>query len=301
MKSISDEYFAYIENWEEGNLKGLMTSIPKLNKVLGGFIKGTFSIIAARPGVGKTGFLTQAVLDTAGRGNKVLFVSLELPRVQVYERFISTVAGIDTDKQKSKDKTKDERKRIKEASELIDSLPIQFSEQAKTVAQIHREIVTNQPDLVVIDQISIVDGQGKDIRERVISISNGLRDLAKTLDVAIVAANQINRAGEDAEELKMSHLAESTSLEQDAYSVLLMSYADLDRCRAITSSISEEEYAQEIKKGNRFIELNIAKNRQGRTGRILLIRDSATFRMMEYQPGIGGVQEYIEKFAELKH
>lgn len=211
---------------------GPPTPWKKLTYLLSGWKPSCLYIIAARPAVGKSVLAAQAALDMARRGKTAMLFSLEMSKVELYHRLLCSVSEVPMEHIQARRLTPEQREQLKEAARHIASLPLIVSDESQiSVAQIQARVCAVQRDtevgLVVIDYLGLIQpgkGSGRDRRVDVDGISRGLKIMAKTLDVPVVAAAQLNRDCESRADKRpvMSDLRESGGQEADADAVILL-------------------------------------------------------------------------------
>lgn len=160
-----------------------------------------FIILVASPGSGKSSYLRHEALETSLEGKSVLTITLENTRAEAREWAISKITGINHRKIKDASKlTADEWKRVKDAREIVESLPwyvedVAFSELPDIVRLARRMAVTKDLDLIQVDGMYLVeDSAEEDGKYQVISsVAQGLRSLAMELHVPILASTQFSR------------------------------------------------------------------------------------------------------------
>ena len=272
------------KNKAEGKVIGVPSSLKALDHITGGWQPSDLIIIAARPGMGKTGFLKVCTKEAIKQLQKpVLIFSLEMSSYQLTARIVSEEINIpaqDFLKGEIPNNFKDEIDSIKtkyynkNGKELliIDDTP------AMTISQMtHRAKkmkVDNDICLIIVDYIQLA-GQDKNVhsnnREQDISaISRGLKSLAKELSIPVIALSQLNREVEKRGgkmKPKLSDLRESGAIEQDADIVIFLYrpryYYDLGHENMRTVKVNGVEIDSE-----KYAQLIIAKNRNGATGRV---------------------------------
>ncbi len=260
-----------------GEILGISSGYPKLDRMINGMKPGELFVIAARPSMGKTSFLLNIVEHLVLDLKKpVLTFSCEMPSVQLVERLLYARSGVSKQKLLAQKGAlaPDDMKRIKhavrelQASKLIidDTAAISISElRAKA-----RRVLRDHPDLcaIGIDYLQLMRShtkQAQNSREREIAeISGGLKSLAKELKLPIIVLAQLNRGpesrtGKNKGVPMMSDLRESGAIEQDADMIGLLYrfayYAEDDEQR--------EEVGTDAN-------LALAKNRNGPTGDVPL-------------------------------
>lgn len=263
------------------------TGLSDLDDILGGWPRGQLSVIAGRPGMGKSAAATCAVLRAGLKGFACQFFSLEMTSVQLGARLLCDLAYTkaapinyeDILKRKIDDRAK---ARLAQARDRLKHLPIAWEEQrGLTVGEIAARARkhANQLDrdgqkleVVFVDHMLLVRPSsrysGNRVRE-VAEISDGLATLAKDLDVAVVALCQLNRGVEGRENKRpsLSDLRDSGAIEEDASTVtfLFRPAYYLENRREDTPE-AEQLRLDTLEKRRHDIEYVVAKNRNGRIG-----------------------------------
>jgi len=205
-------------------ITGRQTGIKELDLLHGGRQDGHFTIIAARPAMGKTAAALCEVLNMAHNGDKVLFVSLEMSAVQLMQRALSVETGIDLKKFQTGELDPEQWERIEAASIRIENSGLRIVDDLHTVnairAQARRMKDRGGIDAVYIDYLQLIRGFVGGNREQEISgISRGLKLMAHQMNIPVIALSQLSRAVETrggSKKPNLSDLRESGSLEQDA-------------------------------------------------------------------------------------
>ena len=229
---------------------------PKLDDLLGGLEGGDMIVIGARPGVGKSAFVTQITTALARSGKRVGFYNLEMQEKQVYERFVVAESGIGlTRLRRAVRFLGDEEERFRRANEVLEKEDrIIITTGSKAMSEIRNESRHMGYDVIIIDYLQLLRAdktyRGNRYAE-VGAISRAIKSLAMELNIPIIALSQLNRVSENREgkEPTMAELREAGDIEQDASVILLMWNMSKDSSR----------------KG-----IKVEKQRQGRTGKIVL-------------------------------
>lgn len=265
--ALVDETMARMTLREQGDLLGTGTGFKDLDGITGGFRPGELTILAARPGMGKTSLALDFTEAVAATGMPVLFFSVEMGREPLGDRIITNEAGVDNARfQRPWGLTGDERRRIANAANRLMGLPIEVDfSPSRTVAEIAavarrlKRRHANGLGLVVVDYLQLLDGTRRknDNREQEVArISKDLKALSRSLHTPVLTLAQLNRELEKRADKTpaLSDLRESGSLEQDADVVLLLH--------------RPEYYKPDDRPGE--AELHVAKNRNGATGMVPL-------------------------------
>jgi replicative DNA helicase len=271
IKKILYPTFEKIEQLQaaKGGITGVSTGIPQLDEMTGGLQRGDLLIVAARPSMGKTAFVTGVGLHAAiAQQVPVAIFSLEMSKQQVVQRMLCSEALVDLGRLLRGRLQDDDFGRLAQAAGHLNTAPVWIDDSGSVnVLEMRakaRRLKADQPDLglIIVDYIQLMSG-GKDSENRqqeVSSISRGLKALAKELDVPIIALSQLSRAPEQRSDHRpqLSDLRESGSIEQDADLVMFLYRPEYYHTR---------EDAQEKGLVGKA-ELIISKQRNGPTGAV---------------------------------
>jgi replicative DNA helicase len=257
-------------------ITGVPTTYARFDDMTAGLQPGDLVIIAARPSMGKTSFVMNAVANASVQfGIPALVFSLEMSKVSLGERLLCSQARVDSSKLRRGMLDQRDWVMITKAASDIAEAPIYIDDSGSpTLLEIRSKArrwrsdpkIFKSPDqlgMIVIDYLQLIQGRATkdDNRQREISeISRGLKSLAKELNVPVVALSQLNRSLENREDKrpKMSDLRESGAIEQDA-DVICFIYRD---------EVYSKDKCKEEDKG--VAEIIIAKQRNGPTGAVRL-------------------------------
>ncbi|MBQ1222689.1 MAG: replicative DNA helicase [Oscillospiraceae bacterium] len=240
-----------------GKLPGLPTGFRDLDFYISGLNRSDLIILAARPGVGKTSVALNIAryAAEAGDGKNVLLFNLEMSRVQLVQRMLSSEALVELGKLRTANMVRDEWDRLVAGALKLAKLPIYVDDTSNiTVAEIKARVRrVRDVGLVVIDYLQLIKGGRKDGNRvlEVSDISRSLKVMAKELNVPVLCLAQLSRASEqrkDDPKPKLSDLRDSGAIEQDADIVLFL-YRD-------------EQYHPDTAEKN-VCDCIIAKNRHG--------------------------------------
>lgn len=239
---------------------GLSTGFRDLDRKLAGLQRANLIVIAARPAMGKSALTTNIATNVAQQGNTVAMFSLEMAREEVVQRILCSVGRVDSMKLRTGklgplwQKVVDAASRMYKAPIFIDDSPnLTVTDIRAKTRRLKRQ---HGLDLVVIDYLQLMQGSSKENRQQEIAeISRSLKNLARELDVPIIAVSQLNRSVEMREDKRprLADLRESGSIEQDS-DVVMFIYRD-------------EYYRQDSEKKG-IAEVIVAKHRAGATGSV---------------------------------
>ena len=286
------------------DVNGLTTGFNNINRITQGFHAGDMIIVAARPSVGKTALALNFAYRAANRTNKpVAIFSLEMPAEQLVTRLIGTESSVSLSKITTGNLLGVDRAKVANAIYKIGSLPIYIDDSPNgklmDIVAKSRKLAANHPDLglIIVDYLGLVSSgssRSSDSRqEEVRKASLALKALARDLRVPVIVVSQLSRSVEQRGENKrpiLSDLRDSGSIEQDADVVMLLYREDYYKDSKAPSSAGDKKM-KNLTSGERFemvkeqkekitgesmvgdvsfVEVNIAKNRNGQTGKSYL-------------------------------
>ncbi len=265
---------------------GVPTGLKDLDEKLGGLHKSDLVIIAGRPSMGKTALATNIAYYAAKKIHEekekksVAFFSLEMSSEQLSTRILSEQARIKSNDIRRGKATEEELNRYIETSRDIYELPLYIDE----TPAISISAISNRArrlkrlfglSLIVVDYIQLVRTNSRKNEGRVQEISEitqGLKALAKELNVPVLALSQLSRAVEQRDDKipQLSDLRESGSIEQDA-DVVMFVYREEYYLEKKMPKIGSPEYGEWQAKMNEIIglaDIIIGKQRHGPTGNV---------------------------------
>jgi replicative DNA helicase len=255
---------AQISGEDRAKYLGVPTGISELDKLITGLNKSDLIILAARPGMGKTSFALNIAHNVAVHSNRgIAFFSLEMTCDQLAGRLLSSEALIDSRKLRTGELDPDDWVRLAQAADILSRAPIYFDDTSGiTIAEMKAKLRRQKNiELVVIDYLQLMSS-GKRSENRVQEISEitrNLKNMAKELNVPVIALSQLSRASESRSGANrkpmLSDLRDSGSIEQDADIVLFL---------------YREDYYDEEAENKNTAEVIIAKNRHGATDSVSL-------------------------------
>ena len=270
----------------EDGLVGVPTGLDDLDSRLGGLHKQDLIIIAGRPSMGKTALATNIAFHAAkniekkGIKSTVAFFSLEMSSEQLSTRILSEQARIKSNDIRRGKVSEKEFEKFIETSKNIFELPLYIDETpAITIAAISNRARRIKRlfglELIVVDYIQLMKSGRKLEYNRVQEISEitqGLKALAKELNVPVLALSQLSRQVEQRDDKKpqLSDLRESGSIEQDA-DVVMFVFREayyLERKEPTLGSIEHSEWQQKMDEISSLADIMISKQRHGPTGNV---------------------------------
>jgi len=301
---------ALLDEYRRGTavLSGLPTGYSFLDKKTGGLVKGEMIVIAGRPGGGKTALGMNIVLnqvikfnDPDRRDGKLvskpisdnpqscLVFSMEMTVKELAARVLHSHSGANMVQLRSGNVTNEDYAKITKSDQELNKIPIWVDDRpGLSIAQIAskaRQVkLLHGVDLILVDYLQLAKAGTKNKmynrQEEVAEVSRGLKEIAKNLDVPILALAQLNRnaAKSKYEPPSLADLRESGQIEQDADFVGLLH-------EVIPRSPEEEELMKGEDMHTKHCKLIIAKQRSGPTGEVdfKFHKSCVRFETFDYQ------------------
>lgn len=230
--SISDILADSFDRMEElhrnkGAIRGIRTGYRDLDNMTAGLQRSDLIILAARPAMGKTTFVTNLAYNIATIEKKpVLFFSLEMSKEQLLDRMLADAAGVDSWNIRTGNLSDEDFDKISTAMGEMNEAPFFIDDKpGLTVLELRTKArrMAHEQDLglIVIDYLQLMQGSGRHDGNRVqevSEISRGLKLVARELNVPVIALSQLSRSVESRQPPipQLSDLRESGSIEQDA-------------------------------------------------------------------------------------
>jgi len=262
-------------------LRGVPTGFKDIDNKLAGLQKSDLIILAARPSVGKTSLALDIARKAAVEHNFAVGIfSLEMSAQQLIDRMLAAEANVDAWKLRTGKLTlESDFDKIKESLERLSRAPIYIDDQPgnniiKMRAVARRLKTEKKLDLIIVDYLQLMVpttmGKNDNLVQQVTEISRSLKNLARELNVPVLALSQLSRAVEQrGGKPRLSDLRDSGSIEQDADVVMF---------------IHREDRYKESSDRNNIAEILIEKHRNGPTGHCELYFDDkkSTFMNIDH-------------------
>lgn len=267
IRDVLDENLELIDQMSkiEGNVIGLSTGFKDLDDVTSGLQKADMIVVAARPSMGKTAFALNMAQNAAIKHKaKVLMFSLEMSKVQLGQRMLSTESKVDLSILKTGRLERRDWNQVNAALDTLSQVDIQIDDTSRTISEIRNKCrrlkASSGLDLVLIDYLQMMnyEGRSEGRQQEITTLSRYLKQLAKEMDCPVVVLSQLSRAPEARTDHRpmLSDLRESGAIEQDADIVMFL-YRD-------------EYYNPDNIENAGKCEVIVSKNRSGRTGTVNL-------------------------------
>lgn len=290
VKNVLSNTFDRIDDLHKnsGTMRGIPTGFKDLDKLTAGLQRSDLIVLAARPAVGKTSLaLDLARQIVVNSKTPIGYFSLEMSKEQLVDRMLCAQSGIDLFKIRtgklSDREGSDDFARLGHAMGILSESPLFIDDSAglnimDVRTKCRRLKVEHNLGLIIIDYLQLMEARaGAESRvQAVAEITRALKQIARELNIPIIALSQLSRAVELNKPAipKLSHLRESGSIEQDADIVMFLYRKAADRNYSIEDLTPEEKNTAE---------LHIAKHRNGPTGLVKFIfkASQASFKPLE--------------------
>ncbi|MEL4181219.1 replicative DNA helicase [Roseateles sp. PN1] len=266
-KPMSDVMVRVIDSINEaaeGKKVGWRTGIYGIDSRLNGGLKpGKLYVLAARPAVGKTSLTIQIEKRIAQDGHPALMLSQEMEDEELGARSLSGHARVSFGNIQTGKLNDEEWTRIADGVDELAQIPFWIDDEpALSIHAINSKArYVKGLAVLAVDYIQLCEGDGDNRTQQVGSITRGLKKLAKQLGIAVIALSQLNREVDKrpGRRPQMSDLRDSGEIEQDADVIVFL------------WPLCDSEDEAEL----RHIGCEIAKNRQGKKGAMVLTLDGA--------------------------
>jgi len=258
----------------EQGVTGVASGFEGIDQKTGGFQPANLIVLAARPGVGKTSLALNIAQNVAVDGKAAVAVfSLEMSAHELGERMMCSAARVSSHKVRTGTLSGDDYAKLVQAAGELEKAEIYIDDSAglnmfELRAKARRLASKVDLSLLIVDylQLMVGDSRSENRQQEVAAISRSMKQLARELNVPVIAVSQLNRAPEARadREPQLADLRESGAIEQDADLVMFI----------------YEDPSDPSAKG--VIKLKIAKHRNGPTGTVRLgfVRDYTKFRTL---------------------
>jgi replicative DNA helicase len=281
---IHDVVYQSFKSIEEAfNRKEAVTGIPtkfgKFDLLTCGLQRSDLVIIAGRPGMGKTAFALNIARNVAVEGKiPVAIFSLEMSKEQLVTRLFSAEAGIDSMKLRTGHFPRSYWTVLTQAADVLAQAPI-FIDDSPIISVLEMRSKARQMKfqenigLIVVDYLQLMSsgGRAESRIQEISEISRSLKQLAKELDVPVVALSQLNREPEKRNDKRpvLADLRESGAIEQDADLIVFL--------------YREECYNRDKPECKGIAEVIIGKQRNGPLGTVQLYFKPEVTRFAEIE------------------
>mgnify|MGYP001180381193 FL=1 len=294
----------------DGNLSGSSTGFADMDKLLGGLHQSDLIILAGRPGMGKTALATNIAFNaarvfrqekdeygniTVEHGAQVGFFSLEMSAEQLATRILAERSEISSEKLRRGELSDADFSKVVRASQEIESMPLYIDDTpALTVAGLRaraRRLKRQHGlSLIIVDYLQLMrpssSARLNNRVQEVSEITQGLKALAKELNLPVIALSQLSRAVEQRDDKRpqLSDLRESGSIEQDS-DVVMFVYREqyyLARKQPEDGTAEHADWMEKMERVHNLAEIIVAKQRHGPIGKIEMLFNEYLTRFSDY-------------------
>lgn len=309
--TLRDSVLVAIEHAEkayksDGHVTGVTSGLLDVDKKLGGFQNSDLLILAGRPSMGKTALAVnwafnaaKAYAESGGEeGGRVAFFSLEMAAEQLAGRILSDQSGISGDAIRKGNIKQEDFRAFVEASQRMATVPLYIDDTpALSIGAVRtrarRLMRQHGLDLLVIDYLQLLRGNGskrgqENRVQEVSEITQGLKAIAKELNIPVIALSQLSRQVEQREDKRpqLSDLRESGSIEQDA-DVVMFVYREeyyLSRTEPEPGTEKHMQWQESMERAHSIGECIVAKQRHGPIGTVKMFFDPNLTRFSDLDP-----------------
>lgn len=281
INKLAHNVLTEIQLLRESNIKGV-SGVPSgyydLDKMTNGFQNSDLIIIAARPSMGKTALSLSIARNAAMNYNKpVAYFSIEMAANQLMYRLLSAETKINQQYIRTGNVSEYEMPKIVSALEKLSIAPLIIDDSpGLTILELkskcRRLKLENDIAMVMIDYLQLIKVKAESREREIALISRSLKEMAKELNIPVVAMAQLNRGveGRTDKTPMLSDLRESGSIEQDADVVMFINRPEYYGIKTFPGESMSTEGIGEI---------IIGKQRNGATGsvRLAFLKDYARF------------------------
>lgn len=292
-----------------GAVVGLDTGFKDMNKLLGGLHPSDLLILAGRPAMGKTALATTLAYNAAVaiarededafernvKPRSVGFFSLEMSGEQLAMRLLAAACGVSSHKLQRGDLSQDEFQRLVSESTQLGALPLHIDDTpALTIAALRsrarRLKRVHNVALIVIDYLQLVrpsstNSQSNRVQE-VSEITQGLKAIAKELEIPVIALSQLSRQVESRDDKRpqLADLRESGSIEQDADIVMFVYREEyyLQRKQPREGTPEHASWQAEMAAVHGLADVIVAKHRNGPVDTVTLAFQSELTKFLDH-------------------
>ena len=285
-QTISDAaheaYGIIIQRAGSDKLSGVPSGLTRLDRMTDGFQPGHLIVIAGLTGSGKTALALNFLTSAAKCEVPIGMFSLEMNTIELLLRMFALESGVNHAEVRYTQPTKEQWERLAESASSLSRLPVVFDDtpgiSLPTLAAKARKMQRDKGiKMIIVDYLQLMEGTNRESRQlEVASVSRGLKRLAKSMHIPIIAISQLSRKANESEfrRPQLSDLYESGAIEKDSDVVMFVYEPSPDGKKELAEGYTGEEIEN-------IRELIIKKNRHGRTGTLPIYWNSNRLRFSE--------------------
>lgn len=250
-----------------GQIQGATWGFPELDKLTGGAHPGDMIVVAGRPSMGKSAFAMNVAENMAASGRSVAVFSLEMSDIQLMDRMVASHSRVSLGRIRNGNFKDGDWSRMTSGFDQIHKLKIHVDDTPgiglhEIKSKTRRLKIRGELDAVVVDYLTLLkteDSRGDSRSRAVGALSRGIKQLARELNVPVIALCQLSRNGVGRKPV-MSDLRDSGEIEQDA-DVILFPYRESAECEKCRDKIEKDGHSTRLHESQ--AELIIEKQRNG--------------------------------------
>ena len=279
IEAVLEAMQAIEEIRDRKNRAGILTGMYPYDRDIGGLFANELTIVAARPGQGKSSLMAQWAFHIAGKGRRVYLASIEMSKADLATRQLCAVSGVSNQAIRTGTIGDADVGLLVDATEVVSAGNLVIHDYSRlNPFEIRRAARREKAEIVFVDYLQLVQAPDRSRKryEQVGDICKDLRAVARELKIPMVVAAQLNRQadmpGKDPRP-RLSQLKESGNIEEDSDVVLLL-------YRPEEKILGKDRFA-----GQEWdAELKVAKNRKGNTPRFRMTWDKNRTQFAIYEP-----------------
>lgn len=256
------------------NSKRIPFGFVELDNLTAGMAGGQLITIAGRTGTGKSALALQIALNAAAMNKRVIYISAEMSKMEFAQRIVQQKIGIPSHRIKAGDLATDDLRMINAFVDKKELDNLFIIDNVKNFDKINALVKESKPDLVIIDQLSLIELgiSVSGIRERYIYLTRKFKNMARENNIPVIELAQLSRIEREVIP-QLNSLKESGSIEEDSDVVLLLHKFAYEGYEEHAARCFDKFSNPDIYKKNGYIPymLNVPKQRSGSTGRIPML------------------------------
>ena len=253
---LSDIMSKILDSIEKQKGVEFQFSLMDLNRSLSGLARGELLLIGGFTSQGKSSLCIQMAMDFAEQGKKVLFCSSEMSEFETARRILGNYCDLVISDLRQGKLERD----ISELREVVDTLKSWrvALHIISNVEQVRKAVLKYQPDIVIVDHLHNLRGEGRSPYERTTKNIKSLHETCRIEKVGMIVASQLHRPqDEKLRPPRISDLRESGAIEETANSIIMLYWKN----QRENGKISEQE----------VMEVRLVKNRDGKIGKFTIL------------------------------
>ncbi len=245
-----------------------------VDQIIKGFQPGELVIVAGKTSHGKSAFTQNLMVNCAKHHGHVALFTLEMTKQEVNERVLAMESGVPLEVITERTLNDQESEQLEKTGSRIKNFPYSYTivdDGGITIERLYasarRIKLQKDTKLIIVDYLQKVNAQANTREQEVAKISGMLKEIAMELEIVVIGLSQFNRQASSgySDRPQLHQLRESGAIEQDANKALILWNPTVDGITHFKTGSAEGRWAG--KPTRNVVEVHVAKNRGGRTGR----------------------------------